>query len=114
MIDISALLTVIAAVGGIACVLCWAAKHIPIGEPGPEPGARNSTRMTPEQLRLRISHDAPYWPLTLSEARRACQQHRGCSLEHCGRKRAGFTALYRAGKLQPDNRIAELLQRTRF
>ncbi len=52
---------------------------------------------------LGFSHDAPTWSLSVGEAHRLMQQHLGCSVSDCDRKRAALQALVEAGKVTPDS-----------
>ncbi|GAA5077377.1 hypothetical protein GCM10023319_14630 [Nocardia iowensis] len=50
----------------------------------------------------RWPHAAPEYPLSVSEAHRIMQQHRGCRVSDCPRKAAARQALIDAGRMRPD------------
>ncbi|MCM6774234.1 hypothetical protein NDR87_12200 [Nocardia sp. CDC159] len=48
-------------------------------------------------------HEAPEQPLSVSEAHRTMQRHRGCLREECPRKQAAYQTLVEAGRIRPDS-----------
>jgi hypothetical protein len=88
----------VVSVGGVTVVLltvyCW-----PSRPDGPSVW----------DIQADLPHRVPTAPLTLSEARRAVQEHRECDAEDCARKRAALRAQIAAGKLTPTPQLHELL-----
>lgn len=48
-------------------------------------------------------HDAPDKPLTVLDAQKTMQRHRGCRREDCPRKSAAWLTLVEAGRIKPDS-----------
>ncbi len=48
-------------------------------------------------------HEPPEHPLSVHEAHRTMQRHRGCLMDECPRKRAAWRTLIEAGKVTPDS-----------
>ncbi|WP_280318554.1 hypothetical protein [Nocardia wallacei] len=48
-----------------------------------------------------LEHAYPHHPLTVTEAQRIMQQHRGCRADSCRRKSAAYRCLVREGKIVP-------------
>jgi hypothetical protein len=49
------------------------------------------------------AHSAPEHDLSVNEAHRTMQRHRGCSRDDCPRKEAAFRVLVEAGRVRPDS-----------
>ncbi|BCK56751.1 hypothetical protein NWFMUON74_45230 [Nocardia wallacei] len=48
-------------------------------------------------------HETPDHPLSVHEAQKIMQRHRGCSTDECPRKAAAWQTLVEAGKIKPDS-----------
>lgn len=48
-------------------------------------------------------HEAPDEPLSILDAQKTMQRHRGCRREDCPRKNAAWYTLVEAGRIKPDS-----------